>query len=221
MTPNPKPSAPTLREALYALSLAKAIPDARSLDDVVRQYPQFAEDLTDFAIELALDALRVETTTDAAETVVDPSNVSPVVSRAMSRFHNRLHAVRQAADFEPTGLAPPSDPVENPFTKLSRQEFRDFAERIGANTVFVAKLRDRQIEPETMTDSFKQFVADELKAPLDVLVTHFEAAGNSVAANRQFYKSDDKPNHDKRQSFAEAVKSSGLTVEQQRRLMSL
>lgn len=221
MSPKPTPEAPVLREALYALSLAKPMPDAQSLDDVVRQYPQFSDVLTDFAIELALDSLRGEAAADEAEAAVDPSNVSPAVSRAMSRFHNCLHAVRQAAGSDPAGDARLSEPVENPFTKLSRQEFRDFAGRIGANTVFVAKLRDRQIEPETMTDGFRRLVADELSAPLDVIVAHFATAGGAAGAARQFFKAEGKPSHQQRQSFAEAVKNSGLTNEQQQHLVSV
>ena len=57
----------------------------------------------------------------------------------------------------------PSEPVHNPFAGLSREEFRAVASRIGANPVFVAKLRDRQIDAETMTDGFKRLVSNEVK----------------------------------------------------------
>ena len=43
----------SLREAFYALSVAQDIPDAKLLDDVVRRYPEFGEELTEFAIALA------------------------------------------------------------------------------------------------------------------------------------------------------------------------
>ncbi len=217
MTSITNPSAPSLREALYALSNAKRVPDAELLDKLVQQYPQFANELTEFAVELALDALRGEAATNVTEEAIDPSHVSPAVSRAMSRFHNRLHAVRQAAASS-RECASTSD--TNPFSALEREEFRAFARRIGANTVFVTKLRDRQIEPETIPEQFQRLVADELSAPLEVVIAHFVATGGSIAA-RQFYKADDKPIHGKRQTFEEAVKSSGLTPEQQQRLLSL
>jgi hypothetical protein len=219
MTSTTTPDAPSLREALYALSMADCAPDAELLDNVVQQYPQFANELTDFAIELALDALRGEAPADVTEAAVDPSHVSPAVSRAMSRFHNRLHAVRRAAE-PTTDRVLTSESATNPFTALEREEFRAFAKRIGANTVFVTKLRDRQIEPETIPDHFRQCVADELSAPLEVVIAHFAATGGSTAA-RQFYKADDKPSHGKRQTFEEAVRNSGLTAEQQQRLLSL
>ena len=46
-----------LRDAMYAMSLAKPVPDAELLDEYVRLYPEHAEALTEFAVELAVDAL--------------------------------------------------------------------------------------------------------------------------------------------------------------------
>ena len=212
---------PLLREALYELSIAKYLPDAQVLDDVVRRYPQFAEDLTDFAIELALDALRGEAAADAAEAAIDPSNVSPAVSRAVSRFHNHLHALRQGSEKVSAERVLPSKPVDNPFAGLSRQKFRAFAKQIGANPVFVVKLRDRQIEPDTITDGFKRHVADELDVSFAAMDAHFSASGDPASVCPQFYKADNKPSHDQRQSFEDAVRSSGLTDEQQQYLLSL
>ena len=220
MDPILTPGTPPLREALYALAMAASTPDAQVLDEVVRQYPQFADALTDFAVELALDSLG-DAASEAAEAAVDPSDVSPVVSRATSRFHNRVYALRRTAPTPPTERALPSEPVDNPFAGLSREDFRAVASRIGATTVFVAKLRDRQIDPETMTDGFKRLVSDEVGVPVDLLSVHFAATAGSAGESAQFYKADDKPKHDQRQSFADAVRSSGLTAEQQRRLLSL
>ena len=47
----------SLQDAMYALSLAKRVPDAELLDEFVRQYPQHADALTEFAIELTRDAM--------------------------------------------------------------------------------------------------------------------------------------------------------------------
>lgn len=209
------------REAFYELSMAKHIPDAALLDDVVHRYPQFAEELTDFAIKLALDALQGEATADAAEAAVDPGNVSPAVSRAMSRFHNRLHAVRREAEIVQPERALPSEPVINPFEGIGRQEYRDFVKRIGVNSVLVNKLRDRQIQTETIPEGFKRRVAEELDVPFTTIDAHFAASGGPASASPQFFKADDKPSHDRRQSFEDAVRNSGLTDEQQQYLLSL
>ncbi|MCY3665339.1 MAG: hypothetical protein OXH81_06755 [Gemmatimonadetes bacterium] len=212
------PSAAPLRDVLYDFSLAKCVPDAQLLDDFVRRFPQYADSLTEFAIELAMDALRPEPEVDA-EAVIDLNRVSPEVSRAISRFHDRLYAVRQAT--KPTSNRAPSPEVAdapNPFAELSRAAFRALADRIGVNTVFVVKLRDHQIKPDTIPSSFLRCLADALNTPLD-LVTAYLAAPSTITS-RQFYKADDKPDDSRQQSFVEAVKNSELSEDQQHQLLS-
>ena len=207
-----------LREALYVLSTEQDVPDANLLDDVVRRYPEFGEELTEFAIAIAVDALRGERAVEDAEGAIDPSALSPAVSRAMSHFQNRLHAVTSGAAEATSTRADVAD-APNPFSGLPRKEFRGFAARLNANTVFVGKLRDRQIDPATMTPGFQRRVADELKAPLDVVVAHF--AARQSAPSGQFFKAEDKPSTGAQQSFEEAVRSSGLNEAQQKFLLEL
>lgn len=220
MHPILTPAIPPIREALYTLAMAATPPDAQVLDEVVRQYPQFADALTDFAVELALDFLK-EAASDATVADVDTGAVSPAVSRAVSRFHNRVYALRQAAATTVTHRALASTSAVNPFAHLSREDFRAVARAIGATTVFVAKLRDRQIDPDTMPYRFKRLVSHEVNVPVDVLSAHLGATGDPAGTRGQFYKAPEKPTHNQRQSFADAVKNSGLTAEQQRRLLSL
>lgn len=210
----------SLRDAFYALSVAQDIPDAKLLDDLVRRCPEFGEELTEFAIALAVDALRGERVSEAAEASLDPSVVSPAVSRAISHFQNRLHAVTVGANVSKAKSAPAAAAdAPNPFVALPRQEFRALAERLNANTVFVGKLRDRQIDPRTMTSGFQRRVAEELKAPLEVVIAHF--AASQPAPARQFFKAESKPSAGGQQTFEGAVRSCGLTEIQQRALLEL
>lgn len=203
-----------LRDVLYELSLAKSFPDAGLVDQFVRQYPEHASEITDFAIELAIDAMEGEDgSTQATE-----ASVSPAVSRAMSRFQNRMYAVRHG-EGGGSPRAHESSTVQNPFAVLDRTAFRRLAEGLHANIVFVAKLRDRQIDPATMTAGFRKCVATELRVPLEVVVAHLSGPTKSQAP--QFYSAEEKPVKIGRQSFEEAVRSSGLTAEQQQHLMSL
>lgn len=209
-----------LREAFYALSIARDIPDAKLLDDIVRRYPEFGEELTEFATALAVDALRGERVSEAVEAALDPRVLSPAVSRAISHFQNRLHAVTvgdRATETKPATAA--SAVAPNPFEALPRHEFRALAERLNANAVFVGKLRDRQIDPRTMTPGFQRRVAEELKAPLDVVVAHF--AASQLASARQFFKAESKPSAGGQQTFKEAVRTCGLTEAQQQVLLEL
>jgi hypothetical protein len=43
-------------DVLYALALAMPTPDPKTLDEFVRRHPQHAAALTEFAVELALNA---------------------------------------------------------------------------------------------------------------------------------------------------------------------
>ena len=207
-----------LREALYVLSAEQDVPDAKLLDDIVRRYPEFAEELTEFAIAIAVDSLQGERIVEDAKGAIDPSSVSPAVSRAMSHFQNRLHAVTTGSD-ETRSTRKDVSLAPNPFLGLPRNEFRAFAARLNANGVFVGKLRDRQIDPVTMTPGFRRRVADELKAPLDVVVAHF--AASPATPTGQFFKAEGKPSTGAQQSFEEAVRSSGLNEAQQQFLLEL
>lgn len=203
-----------LRDVMYEMSLVKHIPDPELLDEFVRQYPQHAEALTEFAIELAIDALLVR---DVDEDIpADPETVSPIVSRVMSQFENRLYERRQARADTP----PASASAVNLFATLDRAEYRVLATQLDVNSVFLSKLRDRIIDPETIPKGFCRHVADEMDEDLPRLCDHLYAPQESPNHGRQFYKAEGKPAVTARQSFEEAVKSSGLTEDQQRRLLS-
>ena len=207
-----------LREGLYVLSTERDVPDAKLLDNVVRRYPEFGEELTEFAIAIAIDALRGERVVEDSGGSIDPSAVSPAVSRAMSHFQNRLHSATAGAAGARSTRADVAD-APNPLLSLPRNEFRAFAARLNANGVFVSKLRDRQIDPATMTLGFQRLVAEELSVPLDVVVAHF--AARPAAPIRQLFKAEGKPSTGAQQSFAEAVRSSGLNEAQQKFLLEL
>ena len=212
MTSTP-PRAPTpLRTVLYELALAKPAPDAALVDAFVRHYPEYAADLTEYAIELALDALAAQN-----ESMVMPvATTTPSVSRAMSRFHRRLSAVRKGPDAEAARAAPA---VENPFATLTRAEVRALAQRLHANTVFVMKLRDRHIRGDTMTEGFLRRLADELGVLREIVVAHFAAP--AYVPSRAHFKADIKPEAGEKQTFEEAVRSCGLTPAQQHALLKL
>jgi hypothetical protein len=208
----------SLNDVLYAFSLEDRRLDADLLDEYVSRFKEYAAPLTDFAIELALDRLHEECT--PAVRVAAPSrDVSPSVSRAISRFHNRLHQLNQPVPtaMERTAQSAVSPPL-NPISNLDRASFRGLAKALGVNSVFLNKLRDRLIEPATIPASFLGKLAGAVGTSVDSLRSHF-ASPPQVGA--QFYKADQKPEAVTRQSFRDAVTSSGLTPEEQRELLAL
>jgi len=204
------PQQMSLSDAKYHLALAKPSPDAELLDEMVRRFPEHAADLTEFAIALALDRLG-GTEDETFET--SSTEISSAISKAMSRFHNRLYAEKKAA------LSSSEGSVDNPFASMPRSELRTFARAINANLPFVMKLRDRQIREDTMSEGFKRCVTEALEVPHDVVIAHFSALPE-VRVDARF-KAERKPDPGAKQTFQEAVRSSGLTPEQQEYLLKL
>jgi hypothetical protein len=83
------------------------------------------------------------------------------------------------------------------------------------------KLRDRMIDPDTVVSrtGFCQKVAEETGEPTDLVIAHFKGA--QVIARGQHFKSDEKPALSRRETFEEAVRNSGLSIEQQSYLLGL
>lgn len=210
----------SLQDAMYAMSLAKAVPDAELLDEYARLYPQFADALTEFAVELAIDSLMHQSDEENIP-AADAEAISDVVSRVMSQFENQLYERRQART--KTAAAPgraATASVENPFAALDRPGFRALASQLDVNSVFLSKLRDRTIDPISIPKTYSRHLALEMDEDIDAMAAHLFAPQESVAAGRQLYKAEGKPMVAPRQSFEEAVRTSGLTDEQQRRLLS-
>jgi len=205
-----------LSEVLYEFSLARTRPDAELLDQFVRRYPEHADALTDLAIGIVLDTARGDD--DVVAENVDPV-VSQAVSRAMSRFQNKLFEMQQKQGPAVTGTRASTSSAENPFATLGREEFRALAKGLHCNTVFVGMLRDREIDPNTMSEGFRRQVADEMKAPLELVAAHFAAQSGTPPG--QFYKAEGKPRAGQPLSFEEAVRKSGLTEDQQSYLLGL
>ena len=204
-----------LEEVLYEFWLAKPVPDAELLDEFVRLYPEHAAALTDLAVDIVLDPSLSD-----EEYTAEPlaPGVSPAVSRAMSRFQNRLFEV-QPKQVRSATVSSKSHAIENPFSRLERIEFRQLTQGLHCNNVFAGMLRDREIIADTMTEGFKRRVADELQAPIELVAAHF--AASQQIGQAQFYRADEKPQAIKKLTFEEAVRSSGLTPEQQKFLLEL
>lgn len=198
-----------LDDVLNDMALTSAKPDANLLAAYIRRYPEYADEITDFAAELAALAISGE-----VKEVVEPSTTgtSPALSRALSRLQNRLYEVKQ----EQTALRSSAPDL---FGALDRGQFRALAEKLGVNTFFLTKVRDRTIAPETIPHGFRLKVADLMRIPEPEVATYF--AGPAKIPEEMRFLSEQKPEAAHRQSFADAVRSSSLTGEQQQYLLAL
>jgi hypothetical protein len=202
-----------LDDVLHAFAMAKAVPDPGTLEEFTRKYPAYADELTEFAVDLLLDSA-IE---DEADETDAGESVSPAVSRAISYFQNALYELEKKSA-APLQSVPQT---KNPFADMDRARFRSVASGLRANNTFMIKLRDRIIEPDTVTarTGFCDKVAKETGEPMNLLIAHFK--GPPVLARGQHFKSDEKPAISGRESFEDAVRNSGLSPEQQSYLLGL
>jgi hypothetical protein len=204
-----------LSDLLYAMALDEREDRAEVLDEFARAHPEHAAALTDFTIEWAAEALTSRDPKTKCKGTTGTSGISPAVSRALSRFENRLFALGKSA--ARSGMR---SPEVDPFATLDQSAFQAFARQLGCNRVFAMKVRDRVIEPASMPEGFVHCVADLLRIGVDALKRFF-AEPPRLARQPQFFKAEGQPSADRRQSYREAVESSGLTDEQQQHLLKL
>jgi hypothetical protein len=202
-----------LDDVLYAFAMAQPVPDPGTLEEFTRKYPAYADDLTEFAVDLLLD----NAIEDEAGETDDDDSVSPAVSRAISHFQNALYELEK----KPIPALQPVPQTKNPFADMDRTRFRSVANGLHANNTFLIKLRDRTIEPDTVTSrtGFCEKVARETGEPIYLVIAHFK--GPPVLARGQHFKSDEKPALSARETFEEAVRNSDLSPEQQSYLLGL
>lgn len=199
-----------LSEVLNALALAMPVPNAAILDKFVSDYPQHADALTDYALELALD-LHGETEDD--EDLPASEALTPAARNAMSHLQNFTFELERKG-----GSAAPG--ITDPFATMSRERFRTFVSDLGVNNTFAMKLRDRSIEPQSIIErkGFCQTAANAAEVPLDGMISYLRQ-GPSISREARF-KADGKPEA-KQESFEDAVRSSDLSEEQQQKLLAL
>lgn len=205
-------------DVLYQFALSYEHPDARTLDEFIRRHPEHADALTTLAIELALEQLEPEgpmTTEPAAHA----AESAAMVERAMSRFQNRLFEVRSAAKEAAAHTASARAPVpRDVFASRTPEQLQIIIVGLGATPLFVMRLRDRGIDADTIPAGFIRRLSEALGESEDIVRAHLAAPAQIHSQTR--FKSDVMPAAGRKITFEEAVRSSGLTTEQQARLLA-
>jgi hypothetical protein len=197
---------PSEDEVLYQFAVAKEAPDAELLQEFVRRYPKHAAALRQAAVDLALDRAIDDAEAQSQEPVAASAEG---VAKALRRFEEQRARIAAEASAQAG--------VDNPFLALDAAGMRRVVKQLDVSTPFLAKLRDREVLPETIPERVRRWVADVLEAPVDVLMAHLSAPRQAPAG--AFWKADQRPEVRPQQTFEEAVRTSGLTPEQQRRLL--
>lgn len=186
-----------LGEVLESFMTSVDHPDRESLERYVANYPQYAEELAEFAAEwLLLDAQ-----------VTPPQQVVGVDEKVMAR--SVMERLRPALRKVQSG----HEPLANPFEGRSPHELKTAATRIGLDTTLLAKLKNRLILFETIPKNLIEQLAEELGVLAEAVAQWLGAPPRLQAAR---FKAEDKPSATRQESFSEAVERSDLDPAQKR-----
>jgi hypothetical protein len=202
-------------DVLYEFALGYKHPDPQRLDEFVRSHPDFADALTTLALELAIE--RTAESEIAASSELDPQ-AEVVLAKTMSHFQNRLYAIRSAQS-----SARPESAARQPrdlFSTRNREQMQALGTTLQVSQLFLRRLRDCEIRLDTMPPGFIREVAEAIQEP-EVDVSGYFARSSPQLSRLELYKSSVKPTVGRQLTFEEAVRRSGLTSEQQARLLAL
>lgn len=178
------------------------------LEAYCRKYPQYARELTDYAVQWLIgDALAAT----AVRPDVEQRASSPLVSRAISRFHDRVAGGAASAE----ALRRPSGKeARSPFEGLSVARKREIRDRLGINTPLLAKFQNRLIDSDTVPRGFLERFAEMLGCKLGAFVGYLRLP--PVMHAQPDFKAEGKPSVETRkETFEQAVR--GSTLDDQRK----
>lgn len=190
---------------------AAGAPKPAVLEAYCRKYPQYARELTEYAVQWLIgDALAVT----AAEQSVEQGPSSPMVSRAISRFHDRVAGGAASAET----AHGPSDKARSPFEGLPVARKREIRDMLGIDTPMLAKFQNRLIDPDTAPRGFLERFAEMLGHTLNELVVYLRLPP-AMHAHPDF-KAERKPLiEERKETFEHAVRSSSLDEKHKQTLL--
>lgn len=187
-------------------------PKPAILEAYCRQYPQYARELTDYALEWLIDEAMASTEV-ASDTAVNRS--SPLVSRAISRLYDRIHE-RETGKEVATRLS--GQQAVNPFEGLPLPRTRAIRDELGINTPLFAKFRNRLIDSNTVPSLFLERFARLLGCTMDEFCNYLRLP--PMVHVGAAYKAEGKPSvTERKESFEDAVRSSSLSEKQKQALL--
>lgn len=182
-------------KVLFAFSV-EPTHDLATLERYLRRYPQFAAGLIDCSIELEHNPGAVEVS----------KTVTPASAAAWDRFQ--------------TAMGMEISPAVNPFARLSSEAFKAVAAELHMNVLLLMRLRDRAVKFATIPAPLVRMLAGKLGVGTDGMENYLGSMPALDGGNLQF-KSAAKPSPMPQIDFAEAVRTSQLTDEQQQQLLTL
>lgn len=197
MTQNEKP---TLDDVLNEFVAAYEKPTAEALESWAARYPQFRNELVDFAASWAEHLVLPP----APELSAEEENL--LVDRAMSHVQNVVFKRDE------TKAARTEDRTISSLTgeaKRAGMNAQEFAKACGLDLALVTKLNNRQIRPLSIPARLVRQIARLVDASVEA-VSAYLAGPPQALAGRSFLARG-KPQSAEQQSFADAVRASSLS----------
>jgi len=190
---------------------AAGAPNAAMLDAYCRKYPQYARDLAGYAVQWLIGDALVATAT--ANEAAYSAGSSPLVSRAISRFHDRLQSSTTGGGSRTGGKA-----MRNPFEGLAITRKRQVRDELGLDQGLFAKFQHRLIEAATVPRWLVERFARLVDTTPEGFLAHLQGPPTMHAAPE--FKADQKPSMNKgKEAFGEAVRKSSLEEKKKQALL--
>lgn len=184
-----------LSEILNALMQSGSEPDHALADRYIKDNPDLAVEIAGFISAWDRDIAGINQ--EAVDQLTpDQLDINSVVNRAIARV-NEARTLRQ--------LVPPATKVHNPFLSLQGEQVSQLATQLRVRKVLLAKLRDRQIELNSIPDRFLKTLADMMGTELRALREHLQGEPHLFGGLE--FKSRKKPRAGSKQTFESALRS--------------
>lgn len=184
----------TKEDVLYAFSVEPSR-SAKTLDEYLKNYPQYHDELIDLSIEMLSPPAHEEISAD--------TNISEGAAPAWEKFQSMLLN---------TESAPRSTSVGNPLATLDKRSFHDLAKKLNLSRVLLTRLRDQTIIFSSIPVRFIKALADAINVNVDTMKSALDRPATISSA--QSFKADGKPTAPEPISFDEAIEASNLSEEQ-------
>jgi hypothetical protein len=198
-------SVPNVQEILLTFA-TEGEPTPKRLEAFSKEYPEYRRELTSLAVDLVLDLSRQAQPADAS--------TARIVSSAWKRFQAGT-AGRTTASQSSGGV----HDLPDVFEAFTGPLFPKLAARVGVTPVFLLKVRDSLIEAAGFPRALSKLIADEVGHGADIVQALLERPASMPEGTMA--KANGKPEVGKKQTFQEAVQSSGLSEEQRKRLLAM
>lgn len=190
---------------------AAGAPNPAVLDAYCRKYPQYARELAGYAVQWLIgDALAAAAPANEAAYT---AGSSPLVSRAISRFHDRLQLSAEQGGAPASGKA-----MRNPFDRLAIARKRQVRDELGLDQGLFAKFQNRLIEAATVPRQIVERFARLVDTTPEGFLAHLQGPPAMHAAPD--FKAKQKPSVSAgKESFEEAVGKSSLDEKKKQALL--